>query len=79
MSVRILLVYIPNEENILADAASRFQEILDWRLHPNVFQAIAARWGLPVIDLFTSNASKLTKRFYSLNAFDNPEGVDALS
>jgi hypothetical protein len=79
MSVRILPVYIPTEENILADAASPFQEIPDWRLHPNVFQAIAARWGLPVIDLFTSNASKQTKRFYSWNAFDNPEGVDALS
>jgi hypothetical protein len=37
MSVCILLVYIPTEENILADAASRFQEIPDWCLHPNVF------------------------------------------
>jgi hypothetical protein len=79
MSVRILPVYIPTEENILADAASRFQELPDLHLHPNVFQAIAARWGLPVIDLFASNASKQTKRFYSWNAFDKPEGVDALS
>jgi hypothetical protein len=31
MSVRLLPVYIPTEENILADAASRFQEIPDWR------------------------------------------------
>jgi hypothetical protein len=37
MSVRLLPVYIPTEEIILADAASRFQEISDWRLHPNVF------------------------------------------
>jgi hypothetical protein len=79
MSVLILSVYIPTEENILVDAAFRFQEIPDWRLHPNVFQAIAARWGLPVIDLFASNASKQTKCFYSWNAFDNPEGVDTLS
>jgi hypothetical protein len=76
MSVRILSVYIPIEENILADAASRFQEIPDWQLHPNVFQAIAARWGQ--INL-SSNASEQTKRFYSWNAFDNPEGVDTLS
>jgi hypothetical protein len=60
MSIRILLIYIPTEENILADAASRFQEIPDWRLHPNMFQAIAARWGLPVIDLFARNTSKQT-------------------
>jgi hypothetical protein len=57
----------------------REDEIPDLRLHPNVFQAITARWGLPVIDLFSSNASKQTKRFYRWNAFDNPEGVDALS
>jgi hypothetical protein len=62
MFVRILPVYIPTVENILADAASRFQEIPDWRLHPNVFQAIAARWNLPVINLFASNASEQTKR-----------------
>jgi hypothetical protein len=79
MSVRLLSVYIPTGENILADAASRFQEIPDWHLHPFVFQAIAARWGLPKIDLFASNASKQTQPFYSSDASDNPEGVDALS
>jgi hypothetical protein len=30
MSVCILPVFIPTGENILADAASRFQEIPDW-------------------------------------------------
>jgi hypothetical protein len=79
MSVRILPVYIPTKENILADAESRFQEIPDWNLHPYVFKAITARWGFPVINLFASDASKQTKLFYSWNAFDNPEGVDALS
>jgi hypothetical protein len=79
MSVRFLLVYIPTEENILADAASCFQEIPDWKLHPFIFKAITARWCLPVIDLFASNASKQTKHFYSWNAFDNPEGIDTVS
>jgi hypothetical protein len=32
-----------------------------------------------MINLFASNASKQTKRFYSWNAFNNPEGVDAFS
>jgi hypothetical protein len=79
MSVRILPVYIPTEENILADAASHFQEIPDWKLHLYVFKAITARWGLPVINLFASDASKQSKRFYSWNSCDNPEGIDALS
>jgi hypothetical protein len=78
MSVRILPVYIPMGENILADAASRFQEIPDWHVHPFVFWAIAARWGIPMINLFTSNASKQTQRFYSWDASDNP-GVNTLS
>jgi hypothetical protein len=79
MSVCLLPVYIPTGENILADAASRFQEIPEWQVHPFVFQAIAARWGLPKIDLFASNASKQTQRFHCWDTSDNPEGVDALS
>jgi hypothetical protein len=60
MSVRILPVFIPTGENILADAASCFQEIPDWQLHPSVFRAISARWGSPSINLFASSASKQT-------------------
>jgi hypothetical protein len=44
-----------------------------------VFRAFSARWGLPIIDLFASNASKQTQRFFSWDASDKPEGIDALS
>jgi hypothetical protein len=79
MSVCILPVFIPTGENILADAASRFQEISGWQLHPSVFRAILARWGAPTIDLFTSRASKQIQHFFSWDTFDNPEAIDALS
>jgi hypothetical protein len=79
MSVCILPVFIPTGENILADAASRFQEIPDWQLYPSVFRAILVRGVLPTIDLFISNASKQTQRFFSWDASDNPEAIDALS
>jgi hypothetical protein len=79
MSVRILPVFILTGENILVDAASRFQEIPDWQLHPSVFRAISARWGPPSIDLFASHASEQTQRFFSWDASDNPEALDALS
>jgi hypothetical protein len=62
-----------------ADAASRFQEIPDWQLHHSVFRAILASWGPPTIDLFASNASKQTPRFFSWDASDNPKAVDTLS
>jgi hypothetical protein len=79
MSFRILPVFIPSGENILADAASCFQEILDWQLHPSAFRAIWARWGSPSIDLFGTRASRQTQRFLSWDASDNPEAVDVLS
>jgi hypothetical protein len=79
MSVRILPVFIPTGENILADAASWFKKIPDWQLHPFVFLAIAARWGLPMINIFARNFSEQTQHFYSWDASVNPEGVDALS
>jgi hypothetical protein len=79
MSVRILPVFIPTGENILVDAASCFHEIPDWELHSSVFRAISARWGLPTIDLFASNASKQTQHFFSWDASNNPEAVDSLS
>jgi hypothetical protein len=79
MSVCILPVFIPTGENILAETASPFQEIPDWQLHTSVFRAISARWGPPTIDLFTSRASKQTQCFFSWDASDIPEAVDALS
>ena len=76
--LRFLPVYIPSEENILADAASRFLDIPDWHLRPEVFQAIVKRWGLPVIDLFATSASRQLPRFFSWNVDDRPEAIDAL-
>jgi uncharacterized protein YdaL len=76
MSGRLLPVYIPKTSWQMQRLVSK---IPDWHLHPFVFQAIAARWGLPKIDLFASNASKQTQRFYSWDTSHNPEGVDTLS
>jgi hypothetical protein len=75
----LLPVYVPLEENILADAASRFLEIPAWHLHHSVFRAISTRWGLPSIDLFATQASKQTHRFFSWDASDRPDAVDALA
>jgi hypothetical protein len=36
--LRILPVFIPSEEILQADAASRFQEVPDWHLVPQVFK-----------------------------------------
>jgi hypothetical protein len=77
--LRILPAFIPSEENLQADAASRFQLVLDWHLDPRVFQRISSLWGPPQIDLFASRQSAQTTSFMSWRAADSPEAIDALS
>jgi hypothetical protein len=52
--LRIMPAFIPSEENLQADAASRFQLVPDWHLDPLIFQMISSLWGPPQIDLFAS-------------------------
>jgi hypothetical protein len=71
--------FIPSEENLQADAASRFQLVPDWHLDPRVFRGISSLWGPPQIDLFASLQSTQTTRFMSWRAADSLEAIDALS
>jgi hypothetical protein len=52
--LRILPAFIPLEENLQADAVSRFQLVPDWHLDPQVFRQISSLWGTPQIDLVAS-------------------------
>jgi hypothetical protein len=61
----ILPAFIPSEENVQADAASRFQLVPDWHLAPDVFHQISSLWGQPQINLFASRQSAQTLRFMS--------------
>jgi hypothetical protein len=72
-------VYIPSEENIQADAASRFQSLPDWHLSKEVFSLISSVRGPPEIDLFASCLSAQTKKFFGWDARDSPEAINALS
>jgi hypothetical protein len=77
--IRVMPAFIPSEENLQADAASRFQLVPDWHLDPQVFRLMASLWGHPQIDLFASLQSAQTLRFMSWRAADSPEAIDALS
>jgi hypothetical protein len=77
--LRILPAFIPSEECLLADAASRVQSVPDWHFDGNVFRQILTLWGTPQIDLFASRQSAQTARFMSWRAADSPEAIDALS
>jgi hypothetical protein len=77
--LRIMPAFIPSEENLQADAASRFQLVPDWHLDPRVFQRILSLWGPPQINLFASLQLTQTTRFMSWRAADSPEAINALS
>jgi len=77
--LRVLPAFIPSEENLQADAASRFQSVPDWHLDPGIVSQMVSLWGTPQIDLFASRRSAQFRRFMSWRAADKPEAVDALS
>jgi hypothetical protein len=52
--LRIMPAFIPSEENLQADTASRFQLLPDWHLDPLIFGMILSLWGPPQINLFAS-------------------------
>jgi hypothetical protein len=77
--LRVLPAFIPLEENLQADAASRFQLVPHWHLDPSVFGQVVSLWGTPQIDLFASRQSAQLARFMSWRAADQPEAIDALN
>ena len=78
-AIRILPVFVPSEENLLADAASRFRSLPDWRLREDVFRQIVERWGLPEVYLFATTASAHLPRFFAWGDAPAAEAYDALS
>ena len=79
LGVTILPVYIPSEQNLHADFASRFRDLPDLHLLPSVFRKMCSKWGTPEIDLFASPASRQLPRFYAWDAATTAEHFDALS
>ena len=78
-ALRILPVYVPSEENLLADAASRFLDLPDWHLRSDLFLRLVALWGRPAIDLFATESSKQVDRFFAWGDARGAEAFDALA
>ena len=57
-------VRVSSEENIIADAASRFRQVPDWSLSEVVAQKIFLRWGTPDVDLMATDRSRKVPLFY---------------
>ena len=77
--IRILPVFIKSEENLQADAASRFIELPDWHLPTTIFNRICNRWSTPEIDIFATQHSTHLPRFFAWGDDEGAEAYDALA
>ena len=77
--IRILPVFASSEENLLADAASRFQTPADWALPLMSFRRIVLRWTLPEVDLSASPVSALILRYFAWGDAPDAEALVALA
>jgi hypothetical protein len=70
-------VWVPREENQLADYLSKLHDAADWSLSPSAFQQVTARWGTLALDLFSSTHNNLLPRFFTQHHSPGTAGVDA--
>ena len=73
-------IRITSQENIVADAASRFSEVPNWSLSESVTRKIFTKWGTPDVDLMASDASRKLPVFFSWSRQDvEAWGIDSLA
>ena len=73
-------VRVTSEENIVADAASRFRLVPDWSLSEQIARKIFSRWGTPDVDLMASDRSRKAPIFFSWSREDTEAwGLDSLA
>ena len=70
MGIYIAPVRVSSEENILADAASRFKTVPDWSLKSKTMDKISRRWGKPDIDLMATEESRKAPFYVSWRSCD---------
>ena len=66
-NIQILPVRVSSEENIIADAGSRFKQVADWSLNQVLADKIFSRWGRADVDLMATHMSNKVPLFYTLN------------
>ena len=71
--------WVPRDDNVIADLASKSIDRDDFMLHPDIFAALDILWGPHTIDRFCSFPSRQLPRFNSRWANACSEGVDAFS
>ena len=78
-SVRLSISWIPRELNTVADCFSKLKEGCDWKLDPQWFRVLDARWGPHTVDRFASSANAQCPRFNALYHCPGVEAVDCFT
>ena len=79
-NIWLLAVHLPGSQNIIVDRLSRqFDEQLEWKLNPVVFERLCEKFGRLDIDLFASRLNAQLPRFVAWRPDPDAEAVDALS
>jgi hypothetical protein len=79
LDARLLLEWVPREENKEADAVTRWFDRDDWQLNPRFFQLADRMWGPHSIDRFAGHNNHLLPVFNSLHFCPGTAGVNALA
>lgn len=79
-NIQISPIRVSSEENIIADAGSRFKQVQDWSLNQSIVSKIFHRYGVPDVDLMATQMSRKVPLYYAWNRQD-PEawGIDSLA
>ena len=77
--INLLPEWVPRDDNVIADLASKSIDRDDFMLHPDIFAALDILWGPHTIDRCSSFRSRQLPRFNSRWANPCSEGVDAFS
>ena len=78
-NIWISACFVPGIENIADKSSRKFNENVEWKLHPGIFEQLVKIWNLPEIDLFASRLNKQTDKFVSWHPDPDAEHVDAFT
>ena len=77
--INLLPKWVPRDDNVITDLASKNIDRDDFMLHPDIFAALDILWGPHTIDRFSSFRSRQLLRFNSCSANPCSEGADDFS
>ena len=81
-NIKLKIEWIPREENVLADLASREADLVDiedWCLSESFFKILNNEYGPFSVDCFANFYNAKVTKFYSLYHCPNTSGVDAFT